>query len=273
MTQSKRVVCKTLQHDLGMEEFAEIMPLADLHIGDASMDKKLLRKVAEWLNAKPNRYTVIAGDIFNAALTSSVSDTYTEVLTMQQAIDAFKDFVELVGKEKILAVVRGNHDNRVVRAVGLDPVAVACELAGVPYSGAEAFVNLKIGSWHNMAGTNKKNRKAINYMLFMTHGVGGGRSNGGKVNAMLRHNQIISADIVVQGHTHTPMIVPSAVYEPDNRMENIIERDQIFVTTCGFVGREGYAQDFCYAPISQKFPIIRIGGTRRHLEAELKEFR
>jgi hypothetical protein len=173
------------------------------------------------------------------------------------------------GNKKILAVVRGNHDNRVNKAVGLDPVRWACELADINYCGAEAFISFGVGDWNY---DREKNRSSIKYLMFMTHGVGGGRGVGGKVNALMRHNNIIAADLFVQGHTHTPTVVPNTVYVADNRHENIIEKDQMYITTCGFIGRDGYAKDFCYNPVSQKFPVIRLGGHRRKIEAEILDF-
>lgn len=259
--------CRTVQADLGHHEYVEIMPIADLHIGDPSLNEHLLNKVIEWVNEEPYRYTVIAGDIFNAALKDSVSSVYDEKMTLQVAIDYFRAFVSgFDSPDKILAVVRGNHDNRVIRSVSLDPVATACEFAGVTYRGPEAFINIKVGNWGC-----KSSR--VNYLMYLTHGVGGGRKLGGKVNSVLNHGSIITADITVQGHTHTPIIVPSCIYERSIDGTSILAREQLFVITTSFTGRDGYAQDFCYAPLSKKFPIIRLSGNERLMEAELKELR
>jgi UDP-2,3-diacylglucosamine pyrophosphatase LpxH len=245
------------------------MPIADLHLGDRTMDDELFQNVAKWLKEKPYRYTMIAGDIFNAALTTSVSDTYSETMNLDEAIKEFRKMVDIIGRDKILAVVRGNHDNRVVRAVGIDPVGVACELAGVTYCNAEAYLKLMVGDWSQ--GT--RARKPVHYLCFMTHGVGGGRKIGSKINKMLDLNEIIPADLVVQGHTHEPSIVPRTRYTIDAKMDNIIEREQMFVTCPSFIGRDGYAQDFCFAPTSQAFPVVVLSGKKKKMEGQIKNMR
>lgn len=266
MSNKANVVCETQQYDLGNFEHVEIMPIADLHIGDPSMDESLLYEVAEWLNKKPNRYTVIAGDVFNAGLKDSVSSVYNESMTLQEAIDEFKRWVKILGKDKIISVVRGNHDNRVVKSVGLDALAVACELAEIPYSGPEGYITLSVGDWKS-----RKKRTPIKYLMFLTHGTGGGRTAGSKINGVMRHTGIVVADIYVQGHAHTPTITPGMVYTTDPRCERIIEKDQLFVITPSFIHRDGYAKDYAFAPVSRKFPVIKLSGERKSLEAELKD--
>lgn len=249
--------------NIGNYPYAEIMPIGDLHLGDPTLNKPLLRAVIKWVNAQPYRKIVIVGDVFNAGIRDSVSDVYSENMTLDEAIKAFRELVEVMGSDNILACIRGNHDNRVVKAVGIDPVAVACELAGVKYFGAEAYLCFTVGQWH------KSRQNPIKYLCYMTHGVGGGRMMGGKINALMRNNQTIIADIILQGHTHTPAIVPNMIYEADSRYNSIHERDQLFITTCGFIGRDGYAKDYGFPPVSQKFPIVKLGGRSKRLSALL----
>lgn len=264
---SDRVVCKTVQVDLGDFDDVELMVIADLHIGDPTFDEKMLKAVAKWVNDADNRYVVIAGDIFNAGLKDSVSSVYNESMTLQQALDYFRsDVVDVLGAGNIVAVIRGNHDNRVVKSVGLDPVAVACELNGLTYCGAEGYITLSVGDW----GRGKK-RSPVKYLMFLTHGTGGGRTVGSKVNALMRHSDIVVADIYVQGHTHQPLVVPDVIYVPDTRRERIVERDQLFVNAASFIKRDSYAKDFSFAPQSRKHPVIMLSGREKSLEGIIKE--
>lgn len=266
-TRSTKVVAKTVQCELGDHEFVEIMPIADIHLGDPSFDKKLWKSMCDWVHEKDYRYVVIAGDIFNAGIKDSKSSVYDETMTLQQAMDTFKEFVSMLGKDNIIAAIRGNHDNRVVRSVGLDPVAVSCELTGVKYCGAEGFIALSVGDWKTKSGK----RSPVKYLMYLAHGTGGGRMAGGKVNGLLRHANTVVADIYVQGHTHTPTIIPDVVYVSDSRYEQVIAKDQLFVVAPSFIGRDGYAKDYCFAPLSHKFPVIRLSGRKKTLEAELLE--
>jgi predicted phosphodiesterase len=262
----RRVVDKSVKFDAGDIDFAEILPIADLHIGDKTVGDEPMNRVIRWVNAKKNRYIMIAGDVFNAAIKSSVSDCYSEKYTLDEAADIFTKIVEKIGADKIVAVVRGNHDNRVNRAVSIDPVEWACKRVGVRYCGAEAYIRFGVGNYN---GDNKK-RSPMNYSMFMTHGVGGGKMMGGKINGMMRLRNIVIADIYVQGHTHTPSIVPSVISEFGQSGE-IVERDQLFVTTPGFTSRDGYAKDYCFPGASTLFPVIQVSGRRKRMTAYLTD--
>lgn len=270
MGKSKKVAAKTIQCDLGNYESAEILVIADLHLGDATFDKQMMSNTGKWVNAKENRYVVIAGDIFNAGLKDSVSSVYNETMTMQEALDYFKtDVVDVLGKDNIIAVIRGNHDNRVVKNVGLDPVHIACELNDLTYCGAEGYITLSIGDWKSRS----ERRTPIKYLMFLTHGCGGGRMMGGKVNGLHRNSNIVVADIYVQGHTHQPIVFPDVTYVADSQCKNIIEKEQLFVNASSFIHRDSYAKDFGFSPQSHKHPVITLSGVDKTLEGAIKEIR
>jgi UDP-2,3-diacylglucosamine pyrophosphatase LpxH len=267
MTKATESMIPIVQANLSSDlKFAEILPISDLHIGDATMDTRLLTSVIAWVKAKSNRYIVIAGDIFNAALKDSKSDTYKEKYTLKEAMKEFQKVINRFGKDKILAVIRGNHDNRVVRSVSLDPVEICCELEGIPYQGAEAYVNIKIGKPKIQAKTDKSQ---LSYFMYVAHGVGGGRMMGGTANSLKRHSETVVSDIYIQGHTHKPLIMPGVIYEPNHQRTAIVERQQMYINTCGFVGRDGYAVDYAFPPVSQMFPVIKLSGRKKNIEASM----
>lgn len=246
-------------------EFGEldIMAVGDFHIGDKYFAPQCLDEISKWVKADKNRFVTIDGDIFNAALTNSISDVYSEEYTLDESMALFGDFIDDVTPSKILAVVDGNHDQRVWKSVGIDPVKYVCSTKGVRYGGSEAFLTIKLGNWENR----KNNSRKVTYNVYMTHGVGGGRSAGGKLNSLMRLSDIVVADLYIQGHQHDPVVKPKTVYTFNSRGDSVVERQQMFVVTGSCLERGGYAVAKAYPPVTTVSPIIHLDGSKKHMTA------
>lgn len=243
----------------------EIMCVGDFHIGDKSHAPEVLNEIREWVKKKDNRFIVIDGDIFNAALTSSVSDVYSEEYTLDECMDIFGEFIDSVTPDKILACTDGNHDQRVWKSVGIDPVKYVCTTRGVRYNNGQLFLTVKLGSQKK----GKDKNRMVRYEIFVTHGVGGGRSAGGKVNSLMRLGEIVVADVYVQGHQHDPVVKPKTIYEWSGNGTSIVERNQLFVVTGSCLERGGYAVAKAYAPVTKKSPVVILHGDEKKIEATI----
>ena len=70
-----RIVHRMLSKNLSEhEDGVDILAMGDLHAGDSHCDLQMVHEAVKWLQSSPNRYALIAGDLFNAALKDSVSD-------------------------------------------------------------------------------------------------------------------------------------------------------------------------------------------------------
>lgn len=245
----------------------EIMCVGDFHIGDKHHSKAILDDIAEWVKSEDKRFIIIDGDIFNAALTSSVSDVYTEEYTLDECMDIFGKFIDDITPEKILVCIDGNHDQRVWKSVGIDPVKYVCNTHGVRYSSGEAYVTLKIGTYFDRNGKGKN--RLVSYRIYVTHGVGGGRSSGGKVNSLMRLAEIVVADIYVQGHQHDPVIKPRVINEWNSQCNSIVEHNQMFVVTGSCLERGGYAVAKAYPPVCTKSPVLTLSGEKKQIKASI----
>lgn len=246
-------------------EEIEVMAVGDFHIGDKYFAPKHLKSIAKWVKKKPNRFITIDGDIFNAALTNSISDVYSEEYTLEESMNLFSEFIDDITPEKILAVVVGNHDQRVWKSVGIDPVKYVCSTKGVRYGGSEAFITIKLGCWDKT----KEKKKMVMYNIYMTHGVGGGRSAGGKLNSVMRLAEIVTADVYIQGHQHDPVIKPKTIYSFTSQGNAVVERQQMFVVTGSCLERGGYAVAKAYPPVSTVSPVITFDGTKKNIRASI----
>lgn len=251
------------QHEDGIE----LLTMGDLHVGDGNADLPMIHAAVKWLLAEDNRYAVIVGDLFNAALRDSVSDPYTEQYTVQESRELLVEMLSPVA-ERVLGVISGNHDHRVNKAIGDDPAAVVCALAGMPYSGGEAFLNLKVGKWKHAT---TRAYSPVHYATYLHHGFGGGRLVGGKANNLQRLRDIVSADLYVSGHTHTPLVIPDVTWEMDANKGNVIERKQLFIATGSSVDRGGgYAVRFGFKALAKVWPVVHLAGTHKAMTATVE---
>ncbi len=62
---------------------AEIVRLADIHIGT---DEQFFLDKLDYIAQTQNAYCILNGDLLNNAITSSVSDSYSELLTPTEAM-------------------------------------------------------------------------------------------------------------------------------------------------------------------------------------------
>ena len=241
----------------------EIMCVGDFHLGDRFSSEKILDDIKTWVKAKKNRFITIDGDIFNAATKDSVSDVYSETHTIDECMELFGNFIDDIGAEKILCCINGNHDERVWKSVGIDPVKYVCHTHGVRYSPGEAFVTVKLG--HQPSNKNKR----IMYRLYVTHGCGGGRTDGAIVNALKRLSEIVEADVYIQGHVHKPFSIPNTILKWSSQGNAIVQQIRYFVISGACLTRGGYAVSKAYPPVCTWSPVVKLSGEKKHIETTI----
>ena len=84
----------------------EVLPLSDLHVGDASFDRECFLRYIRYVEAEPNRYILLNGDILNNATKSSVSDIYEETMNPRDQIEVTQCLHERNAYVNIPGVVR-----------------------------------------------------------------------------------------------------------------------------------------------------------------------
>ena len=110
-----------------------ILPLADTHIGDAHCDTQLILDTVNRISNNRDYYTILDGDLMNTAIAGSKSDVYHEVMPpSEQLARCAEIFGELADQGKILAVLPGNHEERISRATGVDMTQLLCRELRLP---------------------------------------------------------------------------------------------------------------------------------------------
>ena len=257
---------KAIKFDLSKElKSAEIHTFADLHIGDKFCNEGEIKERINHVKETPNAYAILNGDIINNATKTSVSDCYAEMLTPTQQMTRFVELFEPI-KDKILCITSGNHENRTYNKEGIDITRLCARELGIEdrYSKSGAVVFLRLGNqsahFHN---------RRVCYIIYCTHGTGGGRKEGAKATRLADMASIIDADIYIHSHTHLPMIMKEAYFRTDTLNNTISRVDKLFINTSAMLEFGGYGEAFEFKPSSTHCPIIYLSGTNKFAKAEL----
>ena len=256
---------KAIRCDLPFAERIEIHPMADLHIGDSNCDFKLIMERIEHIKNTPNAYCILDGDLMDTAIASSIGDTYgSNLQPMEQLKMCVKIFEPI--KDKILAVLPGNHENRVYKSDGMDITEIMCAQLGIPqkYSPTTALLFIRFGK------NNAQNRhRPILYTAYVTHGSGGGRKEGGKVNRLADLASIVDADIYITGHTHLPLVMKEGFFRVSGSNSSVAMVDKLFINTSAWLDYGGYGDKQGFKPASKRTPVIYLDGLKHDMWAQL----
>ena len=244
--------CITRQLDVRADETVEILPLADIHIGDKNSDIELVKKLIQTVRDIPNRYLILDGDLMNTAIVGSKSDVYSEIMTPSEELKRCKEIFEPI-KDKILCVLPGNHEERVTKTTGVCMTEILCRELGIQsvYSPTSAVIFLKMG-WYR-----KKGRPFV-YTIYVNHGSGGGRKPGSKISRLADYASIVDADVFIVGHTHFPASFKQQTYRVNTSNSTVTLREQLFVNTASALSYGGYGDRQGYQPGSNSYPVITL---------------
>ena len=256
---------KAIRCDLPFAETIEIHPMADKHIGDSMCDFKSILDEIEYIRKTPNAYCILGGDLMDTAIASSIGDTYgSNLQPMEQLKQCVKIFEPI--KDKIIAVLPGNHENRVYKSDGIDMTEIMCSQLGIPekYSPTTALLFIRFGT----QGSKFHNRPQL-YTAYVTHGSGGGRREGGKVNRLADLASIVDADIYIHAHTHLPMIFKEAFFRTYTSNSSFALVDKLFVNAAASLNYGGYGDKAGFKPASKTSPVIYLHGLKHEMWAKL----
>ena len=257
---------KAIKCDLPYAEVIEIHPMADLHIGDMMSDYKLIMERIEHIKNTPNAYCILGGDLMDTAVASSIGDTYgANLQPMEQMKQCVKIFEPI--KDKILCVLPGNHENRVYKADGIDLTALMCSQLGIAekYSATTALLFIRFGKG---GGDKHKDRPQL-YTCYVTHGSGGGRKEGGKVNRLADLASIVDCDVYIHAHTHLPLVFKNSFFRPSRNNSSVEIIDKLFCNASASLSYGGYGDKAGFKPASKKSPVIYLDGLKHDMWAKL----
>lgn len=229
----------------------EILPLADLHVGDKTCNTDAIKAELEYIATHENCYTILNGDLLNNATKTSVSDSYSETLSPMEQLKRIIELLEPI-KDKILCIQDGNHERRTWRTDGLDISRLIARELGIEdrYSAGMTLLYICLPL--------SKQRGKSTYSILCTHGCGGGKKVGAKMNRMEDLVNIIDADIYLYSHTHQPAVFYKGYLRTTPNRRAITKVEHVFVNTGAYLDYGGYGEQAEFSPPSLRHPRIQI---------------
>ena len=244
----------------------EIMLFADWHWADPQSNHQLIMRDIEYVKTHDNCYCVLNGDLMNCAITSSVSDTYGDTVSPMEELRICTELFSPI-KDKILCVTPGNHERRHYKTNGIDITELMCRQLGIVdrYSPTTAYVFIRFGEDTKPNGHHRK----VLYTMYVTHGCGGGRKEGGKVQRLVDLSTVCDADIYVCGHTHLPAMLKDSFARPSMGNSSIAYGTRLYINTSAKLDYGGYGEILGFRPSATDSPIVHLSGTHKEMRATL----
>jgi len=250
-----------------LSQFSQIylVPLADLHEGSRDADHEVSDGYIQWIKEHDNAFTILNGDLMNCATKDSTPELYEDLVTPDQAYKALLKRLTPI-KGKILMMTRGGHEETIFRKSGTDFMARLSHALrpdkvdetdsskDIPYKPDGGMLGIRLA----------RNNLGALFWLYATHGWGGARTVGAKMNKIEDLAGVANVDIIVLSHDHTQAIHRLNVLDPPRSRVSIskpchwnIQR-KILINTGGFVQYSGYIQRKGYKPQDLGTPRIRL---------------
>jgi hypothetical protein len=256
----------TFVRDYSHLDKLHVFPLGDVHMGSGNFQEAKWDEWCAYVEANDHCSMLGTGDFLNVAIPDSVSDSFTEVMTVPKAKRAMREKLRPIAEAgRLDLLIPGNHEARITKRTGDCPIEDIAEALDVNYGRAAVMVVYVVGD--------------IEYEVFLTHGHGSGRA-GAQATRMERTSQTIVADIYVTGHTHRQQILRGAVFEVDYGppasatkghlfKPQVRRRRQLYVSSGSFLSYEEYAARFGLSPADIGCPRIRLDGRRKDAHASI----
>lgn len=213
------------------EASAEVIPVADLHTGVSTFWEAGFCELVRYLR-DTGAFWWGNGDLMEIAQKTSPGDSvYTQTMTpSEQRKYLIEKFKPIAGR--CLGLVKGNHEERIEKATGYDPMMLLAEALGVPYLGWEFFgvVSVNVGSTHSNA-----------FSIYSSHTYSGNKTQGLAFNWAEREIEkwIDNVDVIVKSHDHGKGIVPVEYVSIDAKQPAVNLRTRYLVLSGHFMERPG----------------------------------
>lgn len=182
------IIVKTYPID---QDKLHVYAIGDVHAGSPDFDEKSIRKKIQIIKDDPMATLVLAGDLGDFGLKNSKSNVYFQTMTPTEQMDYLYELFLPVA-DKISGCVPGNHEERLVREVGICPALTLVSRLGCPEVYRE---NVAITKY--LFGSHSGNKQQNCFIGITTHG--STRNKHGKFIGCFEGH-----DFEVSAHVHQP---------------------------------------------------------------------
>lgn len=255
----------SITRDFGRNDI-RIYGVADLHIGAAEFLERQWTAFRKMVLNDPNAYVVIAGDMVNNGIKSSVTNVYAETMRpREQKKRLLEELTPL--RDRILCGVPGNHCYRSDKEVDMNPlydVFSKLDLESI-YRENMAGLTLHFG---DRAGNSRTNPT---YNILVVHGAGGGITMGAGANRNQRFSMAFDGvDLFISAHTHSPLTFPEAKLVFDSRNKQLITKQLAVMVCTSWLGYGGYPPRKMLTPTAHAPSWALLGGAYKEITTSIK---
>ena len=229
----------TIIHSRG--DHVKLIPLGDIHLGAKGCDEELLQKVVDRIKNDPDTYWLGMGDycdninISDPRWDGNVADWIkTGDLSNLAKVQADKllEYIYPI-RHKCIGLLEGNHEDKLRRRYSNSMADYVAVEMGVPNLTYTAHIRWRLE--RQTDGVSKNPCREV--IIYATHGAGGGRYLGGKINRLIGTEIGFEANIYLMGHVHEKLsyIIPNLrVYGSGADIRHIHD-DKYFILTGTFL--------------------------------------
>ncbi len=265
------VLHRTIEHDSRSDVF-NIVPLGDVHIGNAACDEGLLQSVVDGILAT-GAYWIGLGDYaefinirdprFEPEILAPWITTADLVDLARAQSERFIDIVRPIAPQ-CLGLVEGNHERGIKKYFERDIYsAITANIKQMGKFPADYKMQFGYYGWLLLSflrGSVARTMVTIN----LHHGFGGGRLKGGKALNMERWLNTHNCDLAIFGHCHNADATRVGVdYIGDDGEEHTQTRKGVYSGT--FMANASYAvrQGYLPLPLGGVEIVLTPGAMRR----------
>lgn len=235
-----------------------VIPLGDVHIGNAACDEKLFQQVVNRIADDPDCYWIGMGDYCEfiggsdprwsvGALAPWIRVAHLADLARAQR-DRFLSMVRPIAG-KCLGLLEGNHERAILkyyeRSIYSDIVTAIKEMGDFP---ADHKLALGYYGWLLLRFKQDERRTRRVIRINLHHGFVGGKLAGAKALNMQRWLWTHDADLVIFGHSHNSATQVESV-ESVSRSGRVQHQNRIGCYSGSFMSGAEYAEQRGYLPL------------------------
>ena len=222
-----------------------LYPFGDMHFGSNSCDYEKLDEQIDLIASQDNAIVMLMGDLIENSNKDSIAEgVYRQIFPPQEQQEKLiSKFAPIANK--IILNVLGNHGNRTVKSVYLDPERNICNALEVESFDGMTFVDI-ICQKHK-------------WEVALLHGTTGSATVGGRINALMKKNVFHSADLYLMGHTHDEQVFSDIELVRNPKLTRLDIKRRSYVLTGGFLKYFGaYPNKSGMSPLPLGVPTISL---------------
>jgi predicted MPP superfamily phosphohydrolase len=214
---------RTLKPQKG-KRYAEVVFLGDVHYGSPQCDVGKFQAMLDYC-LKKRIYVLLMGDLIEMATRDSIGAGVYEQEEIGQT--QYEQMVEMLSPlaraSLIVGLLRGNHEERVYNATGIDISKAMARELHVPYLHDACWSQFRVGKQK--------------YSVYALHGRTGARFDGTVLKAVENVAFSFFADIVAMGHAHKK-VSGEPIVEAIER-DKVVQKKRVTVVTGSYLKYDG----------------------------------